>query len=459
MMRVPRLIAVTVSAVCCWSGSRLQAEPEVVLTQPANGDQAVSPNLAEISVTFDEDMDTAGYSLTGGGSSFPKLLGKPVWRTARVFALAVRLEPDHAYQMGINSQSHQNFRSAQGVPVVPVSLAFKTAPVQTTQVSPQAMAVDPVRMLREAIDRSYSYREVRKIDWAAAWAKYQPRLAAAKSPRDFAETAGEMLAATGDPHIWLMEGGQLIPAFRRDVSAQFNFNRELLPKLVKGWKQWHPAVASGLAAPGVGYLAIGSWERKLAPQSLEAAFAALAELQRLPALVIDVRANSGGDETLARDLAGCFVREKTVYAKHVVIDPASPTGFSPPVERALQPAASRPAYAGRVAVLMGPNNMSSAEAFLLMMRQAPRATLVGARSYGASGNPQPHELGNGVTVYLPSWKALLPDGTPFETIGLAPAVEVKTTRQDFKRRDPVLDKAVELLGNEVRLNSGVHGAL
>lgn len=445
-MRLPWFAAVTMSALFGGAAPRLLAEPKVAATEPANGDQAVSPGLKEIVVTFDEDMDVSGFSVTGGGSSFPKLLGKPVWRTARVFACPVQLEADHAYWLGVNSKTYTRFRSATGVPVTPVALAFRTAPAAAAPaLSPAARAADPVRMLREAIERNYSYREVRKVDWAAAWAKYEPRLGAANSPREFAEVAGELLAATGDPHIWLIEGGQLVPAFRRDVSAQFNFNRDLLPRLVRGWKQWHPTVASGMAAPGVGFLTIGSWERKFAPQSLEAAFTALAELQRLPALVIDVRTNSGGDEALAREFAGCFIGKRALYAKHVTINPVSPGRFSEPVERWLEPSAGRPAYTGQVAVLMGPANMSSAEAFLLMMGQAPQVTLVGARSYGASGNPQPHELGNGVTVYLPSWKALLPDGSPFETIGLPPTVEVKTAPADFKRRDPVLEKAVELL--------------
>jgi len=89
--------------------------------------------------------------------------------------------------------------------------------------------------------------------------------------------------------------------------------------------------------------------------------------------------------------------------------------------------------------------MSSAEAFLLMLKQAPKATLIGARSFGASGNPQPHPLANGVTVFLPSWKAMLPDDTMFETVGISPTVEVKTSPADFARRDPVLERAVELL--------------
>jgi C-terminal processing protease CtpA/Prc len=253
-----------------------------------------------------------------------------------------------------------------------------------------------------------------------------------------------MLAATEDPHIWLTVANEVVPAFRRDVRSELNAAPKLLPQVIQNWKQPHPVVATGQAAPGVGYIAIHSWDRKHAPQALDAALAALGGFGGLPALIVDVRLNGGGDERLAREFAGCFVRNRAKYAQHVTVDPAS-GGFSPPIERWIEPTAGGPAYSGRVAVLMGRANMSSAEAFLLMMKQAPNVTLIGDRSYGASGNPQPHVLANGVTVYLPSWQAMLPDGTPLERKGIAPTIEVKTTLKDFARRDPVLEKAIEVL--------------
>ena len=53
-----------------------------------------------------------------------------------------------------------------------------------------------------------------------------------------------------------------------------------------------------------------------------------------------------------------------------------------------------------------------------MMKQAPDAVLVGAASQGSSGNPQPVELDNGVTAFLPCWKAMTPDGSELEGVGI-----------------------------------------
>jgi C-terminal processing protease CtpA/Prc len=90
--------------------------------------------------------------------------------------------------------------------------------------------------------------------------------------------------------------------------------------------------------------------------------------------------------------------------------------------------------------------MSSCEAFLLMIKQVSGCKLVGATSYGSSGNPKPVDLGNGVTVYLPSWKALRPDGTCFEGQGIAPNLPVNATPAELETADPVLQAAVLLVG-------------
>lgn len=448
-MAAPLFIVLAIASLVVMPVARSHAAaPQVVSTQPRNGDREVAPDLKEIVISFDQDMDTRGFSFMGGGPTFPKVTGKPSWRTARDCVLPVQLEPGQSCRVGINSATRGNFKNPAGEAAVPIVLEFtvRTAdgtPVPAPATSPKELNQQSMRQLRDAIEHRYSYRDVHTVDWPATWQKFEPRLLEATRPREFAITAGVMLATTKDVHIWLLEGGEIIPAFRRGVLP--NANVKLLPSLISGWSMKHPMVAAGKAAPQTGYIAIHSWERKHAPKLLDAALAALAECKDMPSLIVDVRYNSGGDESIARKFAGCFMRERKLYARHVTLEPSSATGFSAPMDRWIEPAAGQPAYAGKVAVLMGPVNISSAEAFLLMMKQAPGCRLVGARSYGASGNPQPHVLANGVTVMLPSWKALLPDGTPFEMVGITPDVEVITKAEEFTDGDPVLQKALELL--------------
>ena len=58
------------------------------------------------------------------------------------------------------------------------------------------------------------------------------------------------------------------------------------------------------------------------------------------------------------------------------------------------------------------------------------------------------ELDNGVTVFLPSWKAMTPVGRELEGVGIQPDIEVRGTLRDFARADPVIAAALERLGSE-----------
>jgi beta-lactamase regulating signal transducer with metallopeptidase domain len=103
--------------------------PQIVRTIPEPGATDVDPGLKEIRVTFDREMDDDGYSWTGGPPEFPPIdKSRQVgWIDARTCVLPVKLEKGSYYRVGINSTSHQNFRSRDGVSVPPSVLYFVTA--------------------------------------------------------------------------------------------------------------------------------------------------------------------------------------------------------------------------------------------------------------------------------------------------------------------------------------------
>ena len=80
----------------------------------------------------------------------------------------------------------------------------------------------------------------------------------------------------------------------------------------------------------------------------------------------------------------------------------------------------------------------------MLFKCLPHVTLVGQPTRGASGNPQPLPLPNGVDVWYSRWVSLLPDGTPIEGEGIAPDVLIEH-REDPARFDTTFDEAVEIL--------------
>ena len=409
--------------------------PRVIRTVPENGDRNVDPGLGEIRVVFDSDMRADGYSFVGGGPGFPKPTGQPRWLDRRTCALPVQLEPDHDYSFSINSERFTKFQGTDGVPAVPMPVTFHTAGRRDAVELTLEQVRAAISELRRAIDQHYSYRDRRGLDWDDLFLKSRSSLEQARTPAALAAAAANVLRAAEDVHIWLEAGGKIVPTFQRDVRPDFDL--AMIRTEVPDFEQVSRAAFSGRFADGTGYVLLGSLDRGRVP--IEKLDVVLRRFQDAPALILDLRANGGGDEGLAREIAGCFVDQPVTYARHVLRAPDLPSGFSEPIDRVLTPAREgRPRFRGKVAVLQGRFTLSSAEALVLMMKQVPRCITLGDTTYGSSGNPKPHDLGGGVTLYLPSWKNMDAKGQELEGRGIAPDVFVGVDPASLRDGDPIL---------------------
>ncbi len=426
--RSPVAIGGAVMLLYCLSQPAPAAAPRVVRAVPDNADIGVDPALAEVRFEFDQDMNTTGgHSICGGGPAFPKLNGKPSWKDPRTLIMPVKLEPGHTYSFSVNCPAAQNTRSAAGVPAEVFPVTFKTAAdgeAPAKPLTPESNKTAAEKLLK-ALDAHYSYRDRLKIDWPARLKEFGPRFDEAQTVGGFSRAAAEYLSAAQDIHISVRVGDIFVATHRR--MGGVNFDVAKLKATVRDLKDVNRSVVTGVVGEGAdesGYILINNWERSR-EKDFDALYPLLEELQKSPRLIIDVRPNGGGDERLAREFAGCFLEKAGVYSQSDVRAPAAKDGFGPRHDRTVEPSKGRPAYRGKVAVLIGPANMSSNESFIFMMKLMPGCKLVGEKTYGSSGNPKPHELGNGVTVLLPSWRDYGPDGRLLEGVGIAPDIEIK----------------------------------
>ena len=415
------------------------APPKVVISSPDNGETDVDPTTKEIRIEFDQPMDPRGRSILGGGDSFPEFAGDPKWINPKTFVILVKLKPDRAYHMNLNSDTFKGFASKAGQPAEWYPLSFHTRSAGAAAADPDvtpAQNKEALAALAKAIDQDYGYRDRKKIDWAKEIEKRRAKFENAKSANEFARLAVHLLRLAEDAHVWV-EAGDVNIATRTN-SASPNFNYQVLQKKVPGWKEHPSGIIAGRFDDGVGYILFSECSK----QQADGFDAALNEMKDTKALILDARLNGGGDELAARQVAGRFVEKAAVHSKNRIRESGNWQG---PFDRIVEPRREIERYAKPVAVLIGPKIGSSAESFVLMMKHGAGAKLIGHVTKGSSGRPLPRQLGNGVTVYLSSWEDQVPDGTLLEGRGVRPDVVVKTDLRDLQAGDAVLDAALRFL--------------
>ena len=119
-------------------GPTLAAVPPVVVrTFPLAGSTDVDPTTNELTVTFSKPMADKSWSwVQTGADSFPELLGNTHYLTDhRTCVLPVKLKPDHAYTVWLNTDDFNNFVDNSHQPAVPYLLVFHTRPAAATQSS------------------------------------------------------------------------------------------------------------------------------------------------------------------------------------------------------------------------------------------------------------------------------------------------------------------------------------
>jgi len=420
-----------------------QDPPKVVSMEPPHLAEVDAKKTKRLVVVFDRAMNES-QSLCGGGPQLPKFVGTPQWRDKKTIVVDVELEPDRQYSLSLNCPAATNFRGADGAQLAPVPWSFTTLPAKLRPASEQKKRnQQALAVLTKTLAERYSYYDRRVQDWKKLEKEHSDAVLGARTDRGFANAAAAMLKPTEDIHLHLRLGDQTFPTGTRAVDSLFR--RARIEQHVK-LTGVGPAAMKGRTDDGIGYLYIANWTNELDPDVIGGAITELADTK---AMVIDVRPNSGGDEELAQRVAAWFVSGTKTYAKNRYRVRAGKDGFGPVLERQLVGKNKDEVYDQPIAVLTSRYVMSSNESFVMMLQQAKDCTVVGQPTFGSSGCPKPFDLGNGVTAVIPSWQDLRLDGTVIEGEGLAPDVLVPCTANDLETRDPILEKALELLRAKV----------
>ncbi|MGH8307353.1 MAG: S41 family peptidase [Gammaproteobacteria bacterium] len=293
-------------------------------------------------------------------------------------------------------------------------------------------------------DRLYPYFDYKHVDWQAAYDHYRPLADKVTSESQLVTLLTNMTRPLKDVHVWFQSPeGHNLYTYNPKRANHPNFSGAALNKYI-------PDLAFyGGAAWGVGhirhltYMFIADWEKTAL--SLDEFVPALEQLHSSRGLILDVRMNAGGNESLAYKLAGYFTATPRLSEYYRYREGSAPGDLGPVRARYLKPAPLHP-YQGPIMLLIGPDSFSSTENFIAAMQTLPNVTTVGEITGGASGCPETYALANGWKYSVPVCFDMTADHRVIEWNGIQPDITVSTTSADLKHGDdPVLDMALKLL--------------
>ncbi len=304
-----------------------------------------------------------------------------------------------------------------------------------------SLAAQSFDLLWETFDQRYAMFGLRpEVDWNALREQYRPKALAARDQDEFARVCAEMLRPLRDLHVWVRVGERFVEVFNRPRTA--NANPAAYEALLGDMRPGGSGLRWARTKDAIGFVMIPGWSNGIIPRDFDAV---LEEMRNTRGLIVDVRLNGGGSEPLAQQVAGRFADREIVYAYHQVREGPKHTDLSERQTRSFGPRGPW-RYDRPVILLIGQKCMSSNESFVAMMGECPQVTTMGDRTCGSSGNPMMLDLPVGVTVSVPQWIDLLPDGNPLDERGVQPDVRFEPLPGAFEgTRDDLLAAALERL--------------
>jgi C-terminal processing protease CtpA/Prc len=293
---------------------------------------------------------------------------------------------------------------------------------------------DSFDLLVADMDRNYSFFVHRNINWTGISDQYRERAQAANTPDEFVSVISEMLAELNDIHVWIVNNGKKIDVAKSSFIPNYDFS--LVDNDLKSKKQIGNFGLVGLTSDGFGYVRITSLAG-INKKSVDLMKREIENLFDAPGIILDLRRNRGGAEPVAAEIAGMFVEKPVVYARQKFRSGPDHDDFFETQPRVLNPGKGAK-YTSPVLCLIGRGAISSGEGFAAMMKAIPHCTTIGKPTRGASGNPQPVHLADGIDVYYSRWMSLTADGSPIENVGIKPDEDIDHRRGSEKTYDRVV---------------------
>jgi hypothetical protein len=279
------------------------------------------------------------------------------------------------------------------------------------------------------------------LNWNEVYERYKPAADTCRSDSELFDLLGNMLRELRDGHVNLSSMYGTSYCWDWHLHHPANFSDSLQRNYLGTYFRLTNGIKYTTLPDSIGYVYVESFSGGFSVNNLSMM---LLNLKATKGIILDIRNNGGGMLTAAERLASMFTDERIHcgYIQHK-------TGkghydLSKPKKLYLEPSEGviwmRP-----VVVLTNRGVYSSANYFVMLMRELQHVTILGDRTGGGSGMPLNSTLPNGWNVRFSACPILDAQGGHTE-FGIEPDVRTDITTQDWDSgRDTMIEKAKELI--------------
>lgn len=307
------------------------------------------------------------------------------------------------------------------------------------------------------------YNNDKAVDWQAVYDKWMPVVQnEVKDENELFNIMAMSLDVLRDGHIWMISDFKTYAnnEFRLKPDGVTYYNDDYAPGLVTSSylkssadKDDYQSDKAFTTRSGFNYGTIERDGKKFAYIHYDDFSVPLKSIdfkyidplfQEADAVIFDIRNNPGGSGLLGLEMAGRFMKEKTLVGYSTYKNGSGHDDFAEPKEMYCTPDEKHNWADKQTAILTNREVYSTANLFTSIMKLAPNAIQVGQTSGGGGGLPMTHYLPNGWCVVFSS-NILLDVNMNHIEPGIAPDYEAEIGDYQTTGKDGIVEKAIEEL--------------
>jgi len=291
--------------------------------------------------------------------------------------------------------------------------------------------------LWEEVDKKYSYFELKNIDWDEVKNTYRPMLTANSTEEELFDVLANMLNELRDDHTNLISPFN-VSRYNVVLTGPENFRQRTIAEFYIPDIWLTGAFKHGfLENKEIGYIRYGSFLSEFSDEALDLI---LNRYQSTKGLILDLRANGGGNIFNIPKILGRFTDTKTLSGYSITRNGPNHNDFSNKENFFITPY-SGVKYLKPVIVLIDRGSYSATTFFALATKAFPNITLLGDITGGGGGLPNGGQLPNGWTYRFSISQLFDLNGNNYAEDGVPADIQAAFDWNDLTK-DEILERAI-----------------